>query len=280
MALYNSTVLWQKLEKRFFLIAGPCVIESETLCLDIAAFLAETCRQLGILCVFKASYDKANRSSAKSFRGPGLEAGLAVLETVRTKHDLPLLTDVHTESEAKAAASVVDILQIPAFLSRQTDLLQATAETGRIVNVKKGQFASPQEMKNVANKLAAFGNRHFLLTERGASFGYHNLVVDMRSIPIMQQFGCPVVFDATHSVQLPGAGGSQSGGQSQFAPVLAKAAVAAGANGVFIETHPEPEKALSDGPNMIPLCDLPQLLRQLLAIRRAVEQSQNEIDAG
>lgn len=280
MALYNSTVLWQNLEKRFFLIAGPCVIESETLCLDIAAFLAETCRQLEILCVFKASYDKANRSSAKSFRGPGLESGLAVLETVRTKHNLPLLTDVHTESEAKAAASVVDILQIPAFLSRQTNLLQATAETGRIVNVKKGQFASPQEMKNVANKLAGFGNRHFLLTERGASFGYHNLVVDMRSIPIMQQFGCPVVFDATHSVQLPGAGGSQSGGQREFAPVLAKASVAAGANGVFIETHPEPEKALSDGSNMIPLCDLPQLLRQLLAIRRAVEQSQNEIGAG
>ena len=280
MALYNSTVLWQKLEKRFFLIAGPCVIESETLCLDIAAFLAETCRQLGILCVFKASYDKANRSSAKSFRGPGLEAGLAVLETVRTKHDLPLLTDVHTESEAKAAASVVDILQIPAFLSRQTDLLQATAETGRIVNVKKGQFASPQEMKNVANKLADFGNRRVLLTERGASFGYHNLVVDMRSIPIMRQFGCPVVFDATHSVQLPGAGGSQSSGQREFAPVLAKAAVAAGADGIFIETHPEPEKALSDGPNMIPLCDLPQLLRQLLVIRRAVEQSQNEIGAG
>ena len=280
MALYNSTVLWQNLEKCFFLIAGPCVIESETLCLDIAAFLAETCRQLEILCVFKASYDKANRSSAKSFRGPGLEAGLAVLETVRTKHNLPLLTDVHTESEAKAAASVVDILQIPAFLSRQTDLLQATAETGRIMNVKKGQFASPQEMKNVANKLAGFGNRRVLLTERGASFGYHNLVVDMRSIPIMQQFGCPVVFDATHSVQLPGAGGSQSGGQREFAPVLAKAAVAAGANGVFIETHPEPEKALSDGPNMIPLCDLPQLLRQLLAIRRAVEQSQNELDAG
>lgn len=280
MALYNSTVLWQKLEKRFFLIAGPCVIESETLCLDIAAFLAEICRQLEIFCVFKASYDKANRSSTKSFRGPGLEAGLAVLETVRAKRDLPLLTDVHTESEAKAAAFVVDILQIPAFLSRQTDLLQATAETGRIVNVKKGQFASPQEMRNVANKLADFGNRRVLLTERGASFGYHNLVVDMRSIPIMRQFGCPVVFDATHSVQLPGAGGSQSSGQREFAPVLAKAAVAAGADGIFIETHPEPEKALSDGPNMIPLCDLPQLLRQLLVIRRAVEQSQNDIDAG
>ncbi len=279
MALHNSTVLWQELEKRFFLIAGPCVIESETLCLDIAAFLAEISRQLEIRCVFKASYDKANRSSAKSFRGPGLEAGLAVLEMVRAKHSLPLLTDIHTESEAKAAGAVVDILQIPAFLSRQTDLLRATAETGRIMNVKKGQFASPQEMKNVANKLNAFGNRRVLLTERGASFGYHNLVVDMRSIPIMQQFGCPVVFDATHSVQLPGAGGSQSGGQREFAPVLAKAAVAAGADGVFIETHPEPEKALSDGPNMIPLCDLPQLLRQLLAIRRAVEQSQNEIVA-
>ena len=279
MALHNSTVLWRELEKRFFLIAGPCVIESETLCLDIAAFLAETCSQLEIRCVFKASYDKANRSSAKSFRGPGLEAGLAVLETVKTKHGLPLLTDVHTESEAKEAGVVVDILQIPAFLSRQTDLLQATAETGRIVNVKKGQFASPQEMKNVANKLASFGNRRFLLTERGASFGYHNLVVDMRSIPIMQQFDCPVVFDATHSVQLPGAGGSQSSGQREFAPVLAKAAVAAGADGIFIETHPEPEKALSDGPNMIPLCDLPHLLQQLLAIRRAVEQSQNEIVA-
>ncbi len=276
----NSTALWQEIEKRFFLIAGPCVIESEALCLDIAAFLAEACRQQEIRCVFKASYDKANRSSAKSFRGPGLEAGLAVLETVRAKHGLPLLTDVHTEAEAKAAGAVVDILQIPAFLSRQTDLLQAAAETGRIVNVKKGQFASPQEMKNVADKLAAFGNRRFLLTERGASFGYHNLVVDMRSISIMQQFGCPVVFDATHSVQLPGVGGSQSGGQREFAPVLAKAAVAAGAAGIFMETHPEPKKALSDGPNMIPLDDLPGLLRQLLAIRKAIEQTQNEIGAG
>lgn len=280
MALHNSTVLWQEMEKHFFLIAGPCVIESEDLCLDIAAFLAKTCRQLGIRCVFKASYDKANRSSAKSFRGPGLEAGLAVLEAVRAKHGLPLLTDVHTEAEAKEAGAVVDVLQIPAFLSRQTDLLQAAAETGCIVNVKKGQFASPREMKNVANKLAAFGNRRFLLTERGAAFGYHNLVVDMRAIPIMQRFGCPVVFDATHSVQLPGAEGNQSGGQREFATILAKAAVAAGADGVFMETHPEPEKALSDGPNMIPLCDLPGLLRQLLAIRRAVEQSQNEIVAG
>ena len=273
MASYNSAALWQDLEKRFFLIAGPCVIESEALCLDIAAFLVEACRQLEIRCVFKASYDKANRSSAKSFRGPGLAAGLAVLETVRANHGLPLLTDVHTEAEAKAAGAVVDILQIPAFLSRQTDLLQAVAKTGRIVNVKKGQFASPQEMKNVANKLAAFGNRRFLLTERGASFGYHNLVVDMRSIPIMQQFGCPVVFDATHSVQLPGAEGSQSGGQREFAPVLAKAATAGGADGIFMETHPEPEKALSDGPNMIPLDDLPELLRQLLAIRKAIEQT-------
>ena len=272
MSSRNPTALWREIEKKFFLIAGPCVIESEALCLDIAAFLAETCRQLRIRCVFKASYDKANRSSAKSFRGPGLEAGLAVLETVRAKHSLPLLTDVHTESEAKKAGAVVDILQIPAFLSRQTDLLQAAAKTGRIVNVKKGQFASPREMKNVANKLADFGNRRFLLTERGASFGYHNLVVDMRSIPIMRQFGCPVIFDATHSVQLPGAGGSQSDGQREFASVLAKAAVAAGADGIFMETHPEPEKALSDGPNMIPLCDLPGLLRQLLAVRRAVEQ--------
>ncbi len=273
MASCDTTALWQELEKRsqLFLIAGPCVIESEALCLDIAAFLAKTCRRLGIRCLFKASYDKANRSSAKSFRGPGLEAGLAVLETVRSQYGLPLLTDIHAEAEAEAASAVVDVLQIPAFLSRQTDLLQTAAETGRIVNVKKGPFASPQEMKNVADKMAAFGNCRLLLTERGSSFGYHNLVADMRSISIMQQFGCPVVFDATHSVQLPGSGGDRSSGQREFAPVLAKAAVAAGADGIFIETHPEPDKALSDGPNMIPLRDLPQLLQQLIALRKAAE---------
>ncbi|MCS1407938.1 MAG: 2-dehydro-3-deoxyphosphooctonate aldolase [Verrucomicrobia subdivision 3 bacterium] len=269
----RSNTLWSSLRKRsqFFLIAGPCVIESESLCQEIATSLRRTCRRLGIHYLFKASYDKANRSSSKSFRGPGLEKGLKILENVRSKQGVPLLTDVHTEAEAVTAGAVVDVLQIPAFLSRQTDLLQAAAETGKIVNIKKGQFASPGEMKNVVNKLAGFGNRQILLTERGTSFGYNNLVADMRSIPIMKQLGCPVVFDATHSVQLPGAGGDRSSGQREFAPTLAKAAVASGADGVFIETHPDPEKTQSDGPSMIPLRDMLKLLRQLLAIRKAVQ---------
>jgi 2-dehydro-3-deoxyphosphooctonate aldolase (KDO 8-P synthase) len=245
------------------------VIESEELCLRMAGVLEKACGKLGITCVFKASYDKANRSSDQSYRGPGLEKGLGILDRVRAESGLPLLTDVHTSREAEAAGSVIDILQIPAFLCRQTDLVQAAARTGRIVNLKKGQFLAPAEMGRVADKAVAVGNTRLLLTERGTTFGYHNLVVDMRSIRILRRFGYPVVFDATHSVQLPGGAGDRSGGQREFAPVLARAAVAAGASGVFIETHPEPEQALSDGPNMIPLRDLPKLMSQLLGIQEA-----------
>lgn len=271
MSTQQTSALWRALTNRssLFLLAGPCVIESESLCLDIASRLLKLSQQQGVPIVFKASYDKANRSSAESFRGPGIEQGLAILDRVKTKYNLPIVTDIHSESDAKQAGSVVDILQIPAFLSRQTDLLHAAAKTKRIINVKKGQFASPQEMTNVVNKLKGFGNRRIILTERGTTFGYNNLVADMRSIPIMKDLRCPVVFDATHSVQLPGGGGNKSSGQREYAPVLARAAVAAGANGLFIETHPTPEKALSDGPNMIPTRDLSRLMKQLTAIHGA-----------
>lgn len=220
--------------------------------------------------VFKASFDKANRTSPKSFRGPGLEAGLAVLAKVRARIGVPVLTDVHTEEQARQAGAVVDILQIPAFLCRQTDLIQAAVRTGRIVNLKKGQFLSPAEMLQVAAKARAAGGRRLLLTERGTTFGYHNLVTDLRAIPILKTAGFPVVFDATHSVQLPGGGGDQSSGQREFAPVLARGAVAAGADGVFLETHPAPERALSDGPNMIPLAEMETVLKSLVRIKAAV----------
>lgn len=274
MPTLETAQLWKALRRRdrLFLIAGPCVIESEALCLDIARRLNRLRHKLGIPLIFKASYDKANRSSAHSFRGPGLDEGLAILEQIKRRFGLPILTDVHTESEATAAGQVVDILQIPAFLSRQTDLLNAAARTKRVVNVKKGQFASPLEMRNVVTKITGFGNRRILLTERGTTFGYNNLVADMRSIPIMKDLGYPIVFDATHSVQLPGGGGDQSSGQSQFAPTLAQAAVAAGANGLFIETHPHPEQALSDGPNMIPTQALPKLIARLIAIQSALRK--------
>lgn len=252
-----------------FLLAGPCVIENEDLCFEVARFLKRTCLKLGIPYVFKASFDKANRTSGKSFRGPGLEAGLEVLHEIRLKLGIPVVTDIHTEAQAAIAGEVVDVLQIPAFLCRQTDLIEAAVATGKIVNIKKGQFLSPQEMKPVVAKAREAGGRQVLLTERGSSFGYNNLVADMRSIPIMKQTGCPVVFDATHSVQLPGGGGDRSAGQREFAPVLAASAVAAGADGLFIETHPEPDKALSDGPNMIPLKDMPALLRRLARLREA-----------
>ena len=254
-----------------FLIAGPCVIESESLCLRVAESLATTCQKLRIPFTFKASYDKANRTSARSFRGPGLEAGLKVLDRVRREIGVPVLTDIHTETEAAIAGEVVDVLQIPAFLCRQTDLIGAAATTGCVLNIKKGQFLAPHDMAQVARKAIAAGARHILLTERGSSFGYNNLVADMRSIPIMQSLRLPVVFDVTHSVQLPGGGGDRSGGERQFAPVLARAAVAAGANGVFIETHPHPAKALSDGPNMIALRKMPALLKQLLKVHRALD---------
>jgi 2-dehydro-3-deoxyphosphooctonate aldolase (KDO 8-P synthase) len=268
----DATVIWKNLNapRRLFLIAGPCVIENERLCRQVAAALTKTCRQLGIYYVFKASFDKANRTSGKAFRGPGLEAGLKTLAAIRDEFDVPVLTDVHTEEQAAAAGKVVDILQIPAFLCRQTDLIEAAVATGRIVNLKKGQFLSPNEMGRVAEKARLAGGKYILLTERGTTFGYNNLVADMRSIPIMKSFGFPVVFDATHSVQLPGGGGDKSAGQREFAPVLAKAALAVGANGLFIETHPKPDEALSDGPNMIPLAEMNTTLKALLKVFKAV----------
>jgi 2-dehydro-3-deoxyphosphooctonate aldolase (KDO 8-P synthase) len=220
--------------------------------------------------IFKASYDKANRSSSVSYRGPGLNEGLAVLSKVRREIGVPVLTDVHSESEVDAASEVVDILQIPAFLCRQTDLISAAARTGRMVNIKKGQFLAPTDMQHVVKKAIAAGAKRILVTERGTTFGYNNLVADMRSIPIMRRFGCPVIFDATHSVQLPGGAGDRSSGQREFAPVLARCAVAAGANGLFIETHPDPDRALSDGPNMVPLAHMPKLLLTLERVRDAV----------
>jgi 2-dehydro-3-deoxyphosphooctonate aldolase (KDO 8-P synthase) len=268
----NDKAVWKALNKprRLVLIAGPCVIEEEDLCLRVASTLKRACNRLGIFYVFKASYDKANRTSAKSFRGPGMEDGLRVLAKVRTEVGVPVLTDVHTEAQVELAAEAVDILQIPAFLCRQTDLIVAAARSGRIVNLKKGQFLSPAEMGQVVDKAKNAGSEQILLTERGTTFGYNNLVADMRSIPIMRRFGFPVIFDATHSVQLPGGGGDKSSGQREFAPVLARCALAAGANGLFIETHPEPERALSDGPNMIPLGELPALLKDFLKVWEAV----------
>lgn len=257
--------LWKSLQssRRLFVIAGPCSIESEALCLRVARRLKQTCDRLGLPYVFKASFDKANRTSGKSPRGVGLEAGLKILANVRAKVGVPLLTDVHNETQATRAGEVVDILQIPAFLCRQTDLIEAAVRTGKIVNIKKGQFLSPAEMSQVVKKAAEFGGKRIIVTERGTTFGYNNLVSDMRSIPILRRNGYPVVFDATHSVQLPGGGGDKSSGQREFAPVLARCAVAAGADGVFIETHPKPDEALSDGPNMIPLADMPALLKNL-----------------
>lgn len=249
-----------------FLIAGPCVIESEQLVLETAARIAEIAKGLNIPYVFKSSYDKANRTSITSFRGPGLKKGLAVLRKVKEQVGVPILTDVHTIEDAQAAAEVVDVLQIPAFLCRQTDLLVAAAKTGRVVNVKKGQFLSPWDMSNVIKKIEESGNRKILLTERGSSFGYNNLVVDMRALPIMRGFGYPVVFDATHSVQLPGGGGTTSSGQREFVAPLACAAAGAGCDGFFMEVHPDPDSALSDGPNMVPLHSLKALLERVLRI--------------
>jgi 2-dehydro-3-deoxyphosphooctonate aldolase (KDO 8-P synthase) len=266
--------LWNSLcdSRSLALIAGPCVIENESLCREVADFLKKECAALGITFIFKASYDKANRSSGKSFRGPGVEEGLKTLAKVRHEFEIPVLTDVHSEAEVARTAEIVDVLQIPAFLCRQTDLIQAAVETGKIVNIKKGQFLAPQDMRQVTMKAESAGGKMLLLTERGTTFGYNNLVADMRAIPIMKAFGYPVVFDATHSVQLPGGAGDRSGGQREFAPVLAKAAVAAGANGLFIETHPDPEQALSDCPNMIPLADMPALLKTLVRIHQVVTQ--------
>jgi len=259
------------LSEPFFLIAGPCVIEGPTLTQEIAGRLKEMTGRLGIPFIFKASYDKANRSSSKSFRGPGIDAGLKVLDDVRKSVGVPVLTDVHEDTPLEEVAAVVDVLQTPAFLCRQTNFILNTARQGKPVNIKKGQFLSPWEMKNVVDKARSTGNQDILVCERGFSFGYNNLVSDMRSLSIMRDTGCPVVFDATHSVQLPGGQGVASGGQREFIPVLARAAVASGIAGLFMETHPDPSKALSDGPNAWPLGRMEPLLTTLKALDRAVK---------
>jgi len=265
------------LDRPFFLIAGPCVVESEQLQLDVAGRLKEMTAALGIPFIFKSSFDKANRSSGTSFRGPGLEQGLAILAKVKRQIGVPVLTDVHDSEQICAAAEVVDVLQTPAFLCRQTDFIRAVAQSGRPVNIKKGQFLAPHDMKNVIDKARAAAREKgltddvFMACERGVSFGYNNLVSDMRSLAIMRETDAPVVFDATHSVQLPGGQGTSSGGQREFVPVLARAAIAVGVAGVFMETHPDPAKALSDGPNAVPLRHMRALLEQLVALDRVIK---------
>jgi len=259
------------IDRPLFLIAGPCVIESASLVQEVAGRMCELTRSLGMPYVFKASFDKANRSSGSSFRGPGLEAGLKILADVRTQFRVPVLTDVHEDTPIDEVASVVDVLQTPAFLCRQTNFIRRVAAAGRPVNIKKGQFLSPWEMQQVVDKAQAAGNRSIMVCERGFSFGYNNLVSDMRSLAIMRATGCPVIFDATHSVQLPGAGQGVSGGQREFVPVLARAAVAAGVAGLFMETHPRPEAALSDGPNAWPLDRMHGLLATLQQLDRAAK---------
>jgi 2-dehydro-3-deoxyphosphooctonate aldolase (KDO 8-P synthase) len=258
-------------DRPLFLIAGPCVVEDAGLTRDIAGELKEITSGLGIPFVFKASYDKANRSSRKSFRGPGLEEGLKVLADVRREHGVPVLTDVHEDTPLPEVAAVVDVLQTPAFLCRQTNFIVNVCSQGKPVNIKKGQFLSPWEAANVIDKARSTGNRDVMICERGFSFGYNNLVSDMRSLSVMREFGAPVVFDATHSVQLPGGKGTASGGQREFVPVLARAAVAAGVSGLFMETHPRPEQALSDGPNAWPLPRMRELLTVLVELDRAVK---------
>lgn len=259
------------LDAPFFLIAGPCVIESEGLALESAGQLKALTEELGIPFIYKSSFDKANRSSGSSFRGPGMEQGLRILEKVKQDIGVPVLTDVHEDTPLEEVAAVVDVLQTPAFLCRQTNFIQNVARQGRPVNIKKGQFLAPWDMGNVVDKARAVGNDQLMVCERGVSFGYNNLVSDMRSLAVMRGTGCPVVFDATHSVQLPGGQGSSSGGQREFVPVLARAAVAAGVAGVFMETHPRPEEALSDGPNAWPLPQMKELLQVMQAIDRAVK---------
>ncbi|MFA4943647.1 MAG: 3-deoxy-8-phosphooctulonate synthase [Lentisphaeria bacterium] len=249
------------------IIAGPCVLESMEVCRKIAAHMKAVCAELGLPYIFKASFDKANRTSADSYRGQGLEEGLAALAAIRGEFQVPVLTDIHEPGQASAAAAVVDVLQIPAFLCRQTELLLAAGQTGKPVNIKKGQFLAPEDIKQAVDKVRSTGNRRVLVTERGSTFGYHNLVVDMRALPIMrQQTGCPVVFDATHSVQLPGGQGGASGGQREFVAPLARAAAAVGIQGLFLEVHPEPDKALCDGPNSLALKDVQYMLRKVKAI--------------
>ncbi len=257
-------------EQPLLLIGGPCALESEELARTVATKMAEICSKLNINYVFKASFDKANRTSLDSYRGPGLESGLETLGKIREELQIPVISDVHDITQVEAAAAVLDIIQIPAFLCRQTDLLTSVARTGKPVSVKKGQFVSPWDMKNVVEKIRGVGGKKTMLVERGASFGYNNLVVDMRSLPVMRSLGCPVIFDATHSVQLPGGAGGSSGGQREFIGPLTRAAVAAGIDGLFMEIHPEPEKALCDGPNSFPLDSIEEFLEQLVKIRQAV----------
>jgi 2-dehydro-3-deoxyphosphooctonate aldolase (KDO 8-P synthase) len=252
------------------LIGGPCALESEELARQVAGTLKAICARLGINYVFKASFDKANRTSLRSYRGPGITEGLAILSRIRHEMGVPVISDIHDVSQVDQAAEVLDILQIPAFLCRQTDLLVAAAGTGKPVNVKKGQFVSPWDMENAVTKVRGAGGKKILLVERGATFGYNNLVVDMRSLPVMRSFGCPVIYDATHSVQLPGGAGGSSGGQREFIVPLARAAMAVGIDGLFIEIHPQPEKALCDGPNSLPLDGIEPVLAQLLRIRAAL----------
>jgi 2-dehydro-3-deoxyphosphooctonate aldolase (KDO 8-P synthase) len=260
------------LDKPFFLIAGPCVIESEQLTLDTAGQLKEMTDELGIPFIFKSSYDKANRSSSKSFRGLGIEEGLRILQKVKDEIGVPVLTDVHEYTPLEEVASVVDVLQTPAFLVRQTDFIQNVCRQGKPVNIKKGQFQAPWDMDQVVAKAKEVGNNHIMVCDRGTSFGYNTLISDMRGLAIMRRTGCPVVFDATHSVQQPGGQGTRSGGQREFVPVLARAAVATGVSGIFMETHPDPENALSDGPNMWPLGDLRPVLEVLKALDDTVKQ--------
>lgn len=253
------------------LIAGPCVIESEKPALNTAEKLKGICEEINIPLIYKSSYDKANRTSVNSFRGPGLKEGLKILKKVRDKFNIPLLSDIHREEEIEEAAEVLDIIQIPAFLSRQTDLIIKVAETGKAVNVKKGQFLAPWDVKNIITKIESTKNKKILITERGVSFGYNNLVADMRALPIMRSFGYPVIFDATHSLQLPGGAGNSSGGQREFVPHITRGAVAAGCDGIFMEVHPDPDKAPCDGPNMLKMKDLPLLLKQIKEIDMVVK---------
>jgi 2-dehydro-3-deoxyphosphooctonate aldolase (KDO 8-P synthase) len=267
------------LDRPFFLISGPCVVESEQLQMDVAGQLKEITASLGIPFIFKSSYDKANRSSGSSFRGPGMARGLEILAKVKRELNVPILTDVHTEAEVPAVAEIVDVLQTPAFLSRQTDFIRAVAQSGKPVNIKKGQFLAPGDMKNVIQKARDAAREkglpedNFMACERGASFGYNNLVSDMRSLAIMRETGAPVVFDATHSVQLPGGQGTSSGGQREFVPVLSRAAIAVGVAGIFMETHPDPAKALSDGPNAVPLKHMRALLETLVELDRITKKN-------
>lgn len=260
----------------FLLIAGPCVLESEELAREVAAALKEIAERLAISLVFKSSFDKANRTSLDSYRGPGMTAGLKILADIRQDYNIPVISDIHETQQVEAASAVLDVLQIPAFLCRQTDLLVAAAGSGKAINLKKGQFVAPWDMANAVNKIRASGNKNLMLCERGFALGYNNLVVDMRALPVMRSMGCPVIFDATHSVQLPGGAGTSSGGQREFIPPLARAAVAAGLDGIFMEVHPRPEKALCDGPNSMPLNRVESLLETLLKIHALVSEENTQ----